>query len=182
MWGLFPCSWNDICLRVLLLWTDTVTEATLIRTTFNWGWLTPTEVQSIIIKVGTWQHPGWHGAGGSESSTSCSKGKQEKTGFQSARMRLLKLTAHSDTPIPTKPYLLILPLPGSSIYKPSQYDYHATGSFQNVELKQPSLTLNGHDHQESEKSFLCKIHIWAHLGFLLHLNNALQWIGGRGAT
>jgi hypothetical protein len=33
-----------------------------IRTTFNWGWLTGFEVQSIIIKVRTRQHPGTHGA------------------------------------------------------------------------------------------------------------------------
>jgi hypothetical protein len=35
-----------------------MTKANLIRTTFNWDWLTGSEVQSIIIKVGTWQHPG----------------------------------------------------------------------------------------------------------------------------
>jgi hypothetical protein len=58
-----------------------VTKATLIRTTFNWGWLTGSEIQFIIIKVGTWQHSGRPGAEGAESSTSCSKGKQEKTGF-----------------------------------------------------------------------------------------------------
>jgi hypothetical protein len=51
-----------------------MTEATLIRTTFNWGWLIGSEVQSIIIMVGAWQHPGRHGAGGAESSTSCSEG------------------------------------------------------------------------------------------------------------
>jgi hypothetical protein len=33
-----------------------------------------------------------HGTGGAESSTSCSKGKQEKTNFQVARMRVLKPT------------------------------------------------------------------------------------------
>jgi len=31
----------------------------LIRT-FTWGWLTGSEVQCIIIKAGTWQHPGRH--------------------------------------------------------------------------------------------------------------------------
>jgi hypothetical protein len=36
---------------VLLLGTDTMTKATLIRTTFNWGWLTGSEIQSIIIKA-----------------------------------------------------------------------------------------------------------------------------------
>jgi hypothetical protein len=46
-----------------------MTKATLIRTTFNWGWLTDSEVQSIIIKVGTWQYPGRHGTGGAESPT-----------------------------------------------------------------------------------------------------------------
>jgi hypothetical protein len=43
------------------------------KTTFNWGWHTGSEVQSII-KVGTWQHPGRHGAGGHESSMSLSEG------------------------------------------------------------------------------------------------------------
>jgi hypothetical protein len=33
-----------------------MTKTTLKRTTFNWGWLTSSGVQSIIIKVGAWQH------------------------------------------------------------------------------------------------------------------------------
>jgi hypothetical protein len=49
-----------------------MTKASLIKT-FNWGWLTGSEVQSII-KVGAWQYPGRHGAGGAESSMSSSKG------------------------------------------------------------------------------------------------------------
>jgi hypothetical protein len=69
-----------------------MTKATLIRTTFNGGWLTGSEVQSIIIKVGTWQHPDRHGTGGAESYTSSSIGRQEKTGFQAARTRVLKTT------------------------------------------------------------------------------------------
>jgi hypothetical protein len=44
-----------------------MTKATLVWTTFNWGWLTGSEVQSIIIKTGTWQHPGRHGAGGAKN-------------------------------------------------------------------------------------------------------------------
>jgi hypothetical protein len=51
-----------------------MTNANLIRTTFNWGWLTGSEVQSIIIKEGAWQHPGRHGAGRDESSPSSSAG------------------------------------------------------------------------------------------------------------
>jgi len=51
-----------------------MTKATLMKTTSNWGWLTGSEVQSIIIKAGTWQHPGRHGAGGAGRSTSSSKG------------------------------------------------------------------------------------------------------------
>jgi hypothetical protein len=51
-----------------------MTKTILIRTTFNWGWLTGFKVQSTVIKVGTWQHPGRHGAGGAESSTSSSEG------------------------------------------------------------------------------------------------------------
>jgi hypothetical protein len=34
-----------------------MTKATLIRTTFNWGWLAGSEVQSINIKVRIWQCP-----------------------------------------------------------------------------------------------------------------------------
>jgi hypothetical protein len=49
-------------------------KATLLRTTFNWGWLTESEVQCSIIKAGAWQGPGRHGAGGAESSTSSSEG------------------------------------------------------------------------------------------------------------
>ena len=46
-------------------------KATLIRTICNWGWLTGSELQSIIIMAGAWQHPGRHGAGeGAENSTS----------------------------------------------------------------------------------------------------------------
>jgi hypothetical protein len=37
---------------VLLLFIDIMTKTTLIRATFNWGWLIGSEVQSIIIKVG----------------------------------------------------------------------------------------------------------------------------------
>jgi hypothetical protein len=76
---------------------DTMTKAILLRT-FNWGWLTGSEVQTIIIKAGVWQLPGRHGAGGVESSTSCSEGKQ-KTNFQAARMRVSK-------PMPTVTHLL----------------------------------------------------------------------------
>jgi hypothetical protein len=45
-----------------------------MRATLNWGWLTGSEVQSIIIKAGTWQYSGRHSAGGAESSKSSSEG------------------------------------------------------------------------------------------------------------
>ena len=47
--------------------------------TFNWGWVSGSEVQSIVIKAEAWQHPSRHGAGGAEPSTSLSKGSQEQT-------------------------------------------------------------------------------------------------------
>jgi hypothetical protein len=46
-----------------------MTKATLIRATFNWGWLTGFEVQPIISRVGAWLYVGKHGTGGAESST-----------------------------------------------------------------------------------------------------------------
>jgi hypothetical protein len=39
-----------------------------------------------------WQHPGRHGTGGAESSTSYSEGKQKTAVFQEARRRVLKPT------------------------------------------------------------------------------------------
>jgi hypothetical protein len=45
-----------------------------IRPTFNWGLLTGSKVQSVIIKAGTWQHLSRHGAGGAKSSTPSSEG------------------------------------------------------------------------------------------------------------
>jgi hypothetical protein len=56
-------------------------KASLIRTTLNWVWLTGSEVQSIVIKAGAWQCPGRHSAGGAESSTSYSEGKQKNIGI-----------------------------------------------------------------------------------------------------
>ena len=47
-----------------------MTNATLLKTTFNWGWFIGSEVQSIIINVGAGQHLGRHDAGRAESSTS----------------------------------------------------------------------------------------------------------------
>ena len=84
--------------------------ATLIRTTFNWGWLTGSKVQPIIIKVGAWQCPGRHGTGGAENSTSSSEGQLEKTGFQEARREVSKhdRLPSSNKAIPT-PYLLTVP-------------------------------------------------------------------------
>jgi len=51
-----------------------VTKASVIKTTFNWGWLTGSEIQSIIIKVAIWQDLGRHGTGGAENSTSSCEG------------------------------------------------------------------------------------------------------------
>ena len=50
-----------------------MTKAPLIKTTFNWGWLTGLEAQSIIIKAGTWQCLGRLRARRAESSTSSSE-------------------------------------------------------------------------------------------------------------
>jgi hypothetical protein len=93
-----------------------MTEATLIRTTFNWDWLMSSEVWSIIIKAEAWQHLGRHGPGGVERSTS-SEGRY-KTDFQAAGMREL-----DGTPTPTRPHFQIMPLPVPGIFKPPQLDH-----------------------------------------------------------
>jgi hypothetical protein len=59
-----------VLVRVLLLGTDTMTKATVIRTKFNWDWLTGSELQSMFIMLEAWQCIGSHGKRGAESSTS----------------------------------------------------------------------------------------------------------------
>ena len=71
---LFRQDYTSVLVNVLLLQTDTMTKTPLKGTTLNWGWLTGSEFQSIVIKVGAWQCLGRHGAGGAESSTSSSEG------------------------------------------------------------------------------------------------------------
>jgi hypothetical protein len=51
-----------------------MTKKILIITIFNWELLTGSEIQSSILKAGARQHPGRHGAGGAERSTSSSEG------------------------------------------------------------------------------------------------------------
>jgi hypothetical protein len=46
-----------------------MTKSTLIKTTFNWGWLRVSEVQFMIVMVGNLAACR-RGAGGAESSTS----------------------------------------------------------------------------------------------------------------
>jgi hypothetical protein len=58
-----------------------MTKATLTKTTFSWGWLKSSEIQSSI-KVGAWQHPGRHGAGRAESSMSSFEGCYEEDDFR----------------------------------------------------------------------------------------------------
>ena len=50
--------------KIFLLYVLKFCLSFLIKTTFNWGWLIGSEVQFIVIKEGTWQHPGGHGAEG----------------------------------------------------------------------------------------------------------------------
>jgi hypothetical protein len=74
-----------------------VTKENIIQTTFNWGWLTGSEVQTIIIKVETWQHPGRRGPGRAESSISCSEDKQKTRSHMVRRMvsKLIPIVPHS---------------------------------------------------------------------------------------
>ena len=69
-------------------------KATLLRTTFNWGWLTGSKIQSII-KAGICQHPGRHGAGRAESSISYSEDSQQNT-------EGLKAHTHNAMPTPKR--------------------------------------------------------------------------------
>ena len=91
----------SVLVRVL---TDNTTKATLIKTTFNWGWPTGSEIHSIIFDLVAWKHPGRHGPKGAKSSSTSSEGGQKKTGFQAARIWVLKPTCtvtHSNKTTPS---------------------------------------------------------------------------------
>jgi hypothetical protein len=73
-------------------------KATLIKTTFNWVWLTTSEVPSIVIKMGACQCPGRHGSGGAGSSTSSFEDHLQKTGSYVVRRRDKGTFPNSATP------------------------------------------------------------------------------------
>jgi hypothetical protein len=84
-----------------------MTKATLIRTTFNWDWVTGSEVQSII-KVGAWQYVQEVGMAQKEL-------RVLHLHLKAARKRLApmwleggvsKPTPDNDTLPPTRPHLL----------------------------------------------------------------------------
>jgi hypothetical protein len=91
----------------------------------NWGWLTGSVVQSIIIKARKWQHPGRHDTGDAEMLFALFQRQTEDCVFQAARRRVSK-------PILTVIHFLqqehiytnrapIVPLPEPGIFKPPQY-------------------------------------------------------------
>ena len=70
-----------------------MTQETLIRIAFNWGWLTGSVVQSIIVKAGAWWCTDMSGAGeGAESSSNFIQRQQKETVSQVARRRVSKPT------------------------------------------------------------------------------------------
>jgi hypothetical protein len=134
------------CLRVM----ETMTKATLIKIRQHWDWLTGSEVQSLIINAGAWQHPCMHDLGEGESSASCSKGKQEKIaqrwlgkGSQRPSPKC-HTSSNKATPTPTSHYLIV-PLPGPSIFKPPQLLLHIRS------LGQESEAEGGYLEQEGDR-------------------------------
>ena len=117
-----------------------------------------------------WQHPGRHGARGAESSTSSFKGRQGQNvlrqpggGSQSLPPQWHTFS-NKATVIPTRPYLLIVPLPGSSIFKPPHPSplplsllwmvpgYVTEGLIQSVGVREQSLSMCGKKIQS--------LHVW----------------------
>jgi hypothetical protein len=89
-----------------------MTKASLIKDIIIWGWLTGSEVHFSIIKAGTVQE---------ELRVLYLHLKTANRILTVSQLRnRLKAQAHSDTPTPTRPHLPIVPVPVSSIHKPSQ--------------------------------------------------------------
>jgi hypothetical protein len=87
-----------------------MTKANLIKT-FNWGWLTGSEVSSLVSS--RWEH-------GSIQAGMVQVELRVLHLHLKAAMRLdegLKAHVYSDIPISTRPHLQIVLLPGPSIFK-----------------------------------------------------------------
>ena len=112
-----------------------------------------------------WQHPGMTLK--KLSSTSCSEGEQKIAVFQEARRSPLpqwQTSSSKVTPVPTRPHLLIVPLPGSSIFKPPHPSplplsllwmvpgYVTEGLIQSVGVREQSLSMCGKKIQS--------LHVW----------------------
>jgi hypothetical protein len=96
-----------------------MTKASLIRIIFHWAWLTGSEVQYTIVRMGgnmvairrTWGWRSWEfyifiwGPLGEDWLPG-----SEDEGF--------KLQTHSGIPTPTRPHLQIVPFPGLGLLKP----------------------------------------------------------------
>jgi hypothetical protein len=84
------------------------------------------------FRSSVYYHPGRSGTRGAESSTSCSKGKQEKTYSQASRKRVSKLP-HSDTLPPTgHTYSNRATIPNSDTSW-AKYTQTTTGIWENLE-------------------------------------------------
>ena len=101
-----------------------MTKTTLIKTIFNWDWLTG----SIIIKVGTWQLPGrfvsedlsiLHLVPKANRRILASKEVLNTTPLMTPFLHPGHTYSNKATPIPIRPHLLIVPFPTTIIFKPS---------------------------------------------------------------
>jgi hypothetical protein len=93
----FPPFYNGNCISQGFTATDTITKATLIKTKFNWRWL---QVQRFSPLSSRQEHGSIQADVGLEKLRVLhfTQRQTEKTGFQAARMRVLK-------PMPTVTHL-----------------------------------------------------------------------------
>ena len=110
------------CVRVSIAEKTPWPRQLLYRTTFNWGWLTGFEVQSIIIIVGrvaasrqAWPCRCWELYILFQRETG--EDRQLGRGSQHPHPQWCP-SSNEATPTPTRPYLLVVPLPEPSIFKP----------------------------------------------------------------
>jgi hypothetical protein len=128
------------------------TKATPIRTTFNWGWLTGSEVQSIIVKAWARQHPSRDVAESSESLHLKAAGgrltsRQLGLGTQSPRPQW-HTYSNKATLTSTRPHLQIVPFPESSIYKLSHLPIWGMGLDSRTQAK-PDAVVHTSNHSYS---------------------------------
>ena len=170
-----------------MLWRDTMTTESLKKENFSLGMATGSEVQSIIVMVGSMAECRqiWCCRGSWEFYIQICRQQEERETLGLAWVfEILKLTL-SDALLPTRPHLLVLS--NSACGNHFNSDHHSLLLFLSHPLSSPSIAQAGLNYPSSGKSppstiwettppqLLVKLFVWVHLSDSLKTPDGWEW-------